>query len=259
MTTYTVTARNWATDSENKIHDDAVARRFGFAGGLVPGVTLFAYLARPVAEEWGRDWLAGGRADVRFVSPVYDGETVTAAFTDGSALALRNRAGETCAGGTVELSRGSPLFPLDVPAAALPARRPSAGAGSLAPGTVLGSVDHRHDAETAADYLDQVGDDLPLFRQEGYAHPGWLLSAANDVLVANVVLGPWMHVESRVQFLRPVSHGQTLQTRARVAGLSERKGHRFVDLDVVVLADGDRAMAVRHVAIYEPRQATGNA
>ena len=36
--TYTMTARNPATGSENRIHADDVARRHGFRGGLVPGV-----------------------------------------------------------------------------------------------------------------------------------------------------------------------------------------------------------------------------
>ena len=33
---YHVKAINTSTDSENKIHDDATARHYGFAGGLVP-------------------------------------------------------------------------------------------------------------------------------------------------------------------------------------------------------------------------------
>jgi hypothetical protein len=37
---YRVEAFNTAKASENKIHDDAVARRFGFGGGLVPGVDV---------------------------------------------------------------------------------------------------------------------------------------------------------------------------------------------------------------------------
>ena len=36
-----VSAYNTAHDSENKIHDDATARRFGFGGGLVPGVDVY--------------------------------------------------------------------------------------------------------------------------------------------------------------------------------------------------------------------------
>ena len=33
---YCVSTYNTSKQSENKIHDDAVARRFGFSGGLVP-------------------------------------------------------------------------------------------------------------------------------------------------------------------------------------------------------------------------------
>ena len=42
LETYRVTAYNTSKQSENKIHDDAVARRFGFSGGLVPGVDVMA-------------------------------------------------------------------------------------------------------------------------------------------------------------------------------------------------------------------------
>jgi len=57
---YTVVAHNTSSDSENKIHDDAVARRFGFGGGLVPGVDVYAYMAHLPVALWGRAWLARG-------------------------------------------------------------------------------------------------------------------------------------------------------------------------------------------------------
>ena len=38
-----VAAYNTAHDSENKIRDDATARRFGSGGGLVPGVDVYGY------------------------------------------------------------------------------------------------------------------------------------------------------------------------------------------------------------------------
>ena len=41
---YRVEAFNTAKESENKIHDDTIARRFGFEGGLVPGVDVYAYM-----------------------------------------------------------------------------------------------------------------------------------------------------------------------------------------------------------------------
>ena len=59
--TRTITARNPATDSENRIHADDVARRYGFRGGLVPGVTVYGYIATALAADSG--WVAHGRTE----------------------------------------------------------------------------------------------------------------------------------------------------------------------------------------------------
>ena len=52
MALHALIARNTASESSNLIHSDEVARRYGFRGGLVPGVTDYAYLTRPVVERW---------------------------------------------------------------------------------------------------------------------------------------------------------------------------------------------------------------
>jgi hypothetical protein len=51
MRSYRVQAYNTAHSSENKIHDDAVARRFGFSGALVPGVDVYAYMMHLPVEQ----------------------------------------------------------------------------------------------------------------------------------------------------------------------------------------------------------------
>ncbi len=56
----TVIAHNTAKASENKIHDDAVAKQFGFSGGLVPGVDVYAYMTNPAVRHFGPEWLARG-------------------------------------------------------------------------------------------------------------------------------------------------------------------------------------------------------
>src|ERR1700754_1566633 len=74
LESYRVTAYNTSKQSENKIHDDAVARRFGFRGGLGPGVDVFAYMSHLPVAKWGRAFLERGLIEARFVKPVYDGE-----------------------------------------------------------------------------------------------------------------------------------------------------------------------------------------
>ena len=49
--------------------------------------------------------------------------------------------------------------------------------------------------------------------------------------------------------------GANSLTRARLAGLSTRKGHELVELDVLLVANGNRPVThIRHSAIYRLRE-----
>src|SRR5205807_1125390 len=109
----------------------------------------------------------------RFVTPVYDGDTVEATVS-GSDVELRNSAGGLCATGTAGLTIDLPDVP-DIPDRPLPAVRPPVGEEVLAAGTVLGAIHRGYHAEHAGDYLAQIGEDLPVFVDQGVAHPGWVL------------------------------------------------------------------------------------
>src|SRR5437016_5669805 len=110
---YRVSAYNTAHDSENKIHDDAIARRFGFGGGLVPGVDVYGYMTHLPATRWGRAWLERGTAECRFFKPVYDGDiaSVTAIEADGALDISVESRGEICATGRAGLPEAPPLAP----------------------------------------------------------------------------------------------------------------------------------------------------
>ena len=55
-------ARNTSATSENRIHEDRVARDYGFRGGLVPGATTYAYAASYLTDVLGPLWPAQGTA-----------------------------------------------------------------------------------------------------------------------------------------------------------------------------------------------------
>jgi hypothetical protein len=252
---YTVTAFNTDTASSNRIHDDATARRFGFRGGLVPGVDTYAYLVHLPALAWGRDWLAGGSLVARFEQPVYDGDEVQVVWRRDGNLEVRDPAGHRCAT-AIPAKRATRETVYDFPLVETVARdeRPPASPETLAVGTLFALEPHRFDAEVAHGYLDDVREDLALFRDEGIANPAWLLRDANHVLSANVELGPWIHVESEVVHHGLVTDGAMVSARARVERLFEKKGHRFVTLAVQHLADDRTVMTTWHTAIYRPRQ-----
>lgn len=258
---YEVKAYNTALLSENAMHHDDVARRYGFRGGLVPGVDVYAYLTHPAAERWGVPWLEGGRMRGRFLRPVYDGDTVAVHAVeedDGSlSLEVHSSSGDLCATGSASLPPEAP-WPPDVSAWPAveplpPEARPPASPESLVPGTALALEPHTFVGERAGDYLDDIGESLTLYRDEGVAHPGWLLRDANHVLARSVRLGPWIHVESDAQHLGLVRDGERVSARALVTKEWEHKGHRFVELDVLHLAGDRPVVRVTHTAIHTPR------
>jgi len=256
-----VEAFNTAKESENKIHDDDVARRFGFKGGLVPGVEVYAYMTHLPAARWGRAWLARGTAECRLLKPIYDGDTATVTATetpDGLDLRVDSR-GELCATGRAALPETAPPAPAIFAEAPTPpdppAHRPPAAESTLSVGTWFAIHPFRVSDEEAGQYLRDVSESLPLYAAEGLVHPGTILHIGNWALRHNVVLGPWMHVGSRIEHFAAAQIGDELSAKALVTANYERKDHRFVDLDVLVYANRTTPMArIAHVSIYRPRQ-----
>jgi len=258
LETYRVQAYNSSKQSENKIHDDAVARRFGFSGGLVPGVDVMAYMMHLPVAKWGRAFLERGLIEARFVKPVYDGETadVTAAERDGGLSIEVESRGQLCATGSASLPASVPTLSISdfSETAAVTERRP-VNATSYELGKWLGTVPRAWAGEAAQEYLTDVRETDAIYAREGLGHPGLLQRVMNKVLVDNAILGPWIHVGSRMQLLAAGKSGDELTARAKVTGNYEKKGHRFVELDALVVANGRTPLAhCQHIAIYQPRE-----
>ena len=264
--TYRVRARNTAADSENKIHDDATAATFGFRGGLVPGVAVYAYMTVPLVERFGLGWLERGSMQVKFHQPFYDGEEVLVrAETDESepiniAITAEREDSTVCATALATVDERSAWLGEtkleDYPEAPLPSHdtRPIPSAETLVRGCRLGTLNETLSVPDLAT-LDALADQLSIYRgANAIAHPYTLLALANQILVRNYKLGPWIHAASDLINWSSVGHGDTVSVKGRIADCFERKGHEFVVLDLLLSANGNRIVQqVRHTAIYRPR------
>jgi hypothetical protein len=258
-------AYNQATASDNRIHADDVARQHGFRGGLVPGVTVYAYLVQPAVEAWGLEFLGRGAATVRFDRPLYDGSPFRVDIHPRHAAAYRGEVRDTdetvCGRGDVSLPDEAAAPPVrrgDRPAPASEAR-PEATRAALERLREVGmgavTLEWRGKGEMDRTIRDPGGmPDLVRPDGGGYANPGFTLGCANWVLARNVQLGPWIHVQSEVRYFAAVPRDSSLVVEARIVDLFERGGHEFVDLDVALFLAPDRpALAARHRAIYRLR------
>lgn len=258
MELHRVSAYNTSKFSENKIHDDTVARKYGFSGGLVPGVDVMAYMLHMPVAKWGRAFLERGLIEARFVKPVYDGEIAEVSAVedaDGLTIEVQSR-GDLCATGTASLPVSVPGYSLADYTAVAPVKdRKPVSPTSYEVDKWLGSIPRDWAGEAAKDYLGDIRETDPIYAREGLGHPGLYPRVMNKVLVDNAILGPWIHVGTKMQLLSAGKVGDELTARAKVIGNYEKKGHRFVELDALVVANGTTPLAhCRHIAIYQPRE-----
>lgn len=266
LPTYPVIGYNYAADHENKIHSDEVAAQFGFKGGLVPGVAVYAYLTHPVIEALGTQWLQHGAMTAKFLKPIYHGEevfvraTVTALEPLTLDLKLSDAAGELRAVGTASLPPINPdeMYTAKYPQRPLPAQRPVATLANMPVGMGLGSLAWRTGwAEGEENFLFNMRATLLIFyRAEPVCHPAFYLAQANELLRANVQLGPWIHTGSEVQHYSRPRDGEHVSLRGHVAAAFEKRGHEMVTLELGLFAEEPRPIArIRHTAIVRLRAA----
>jgi acyl dehydratase len=257
-----IRAVNTAADSENKIHDDRIAAQYGFRGGLVPGVTVYGYLAAAALGHFGEPWLSRGAMDVRFHQPVYEGdEAIVTLSADPGESSVPNSAsrvrvnvrvnGAECASAAAWLLTTDEAHHQPAPAPVQPsplAPQPAPAPGrhtptveTLAPGTVLTPL--LQPLDLAQSRITAPLDPAVLVVGNGasgssgrFAHPAVLLALANEIFVKNYELGPWIHSASQVRKFSAARDGEYLYTSAVVEDRFERKGHEFVVLEVVIAA-----------------------
>jgi hypothetical protein len=259
-------AYNQSRESENRIHSDEVAREYGFKGGLVPGVTVSAYLIHPAVVAWGLDWLARGSARVVVGKPLYDDRPfrveVSGATERSYRAALIDERGVECATASVELPESVPSPPefrgdprIDEEYQRPPGTR-EVMEGLRTQG--MRALRARWDGTAGiVSYLRDASGMPELLRIDGggYANPANTLGITNWALGGNVKISPWLHLQTDSQNYAPIPLGSELIAEVAIGDLFEKKGHEFIDLDVAVFLEATReaVMSARLRAIYQMR------
>jgi hypothetical protein len=154
-----------------------------------------------------------------------DGLLVTATAEDGSLYAS----------GNVTLA-GSEAGPHAMAYAMHPLpsieHRPAASAETIRAGSPLGSI------RQTLDVHDQAG------------IPERLLRMANEILVRNYMMSPWIHAGSDVRHHQLPEIGQEISVTGAILECFERKGRRFAVAGLAMSAQGQPVATIRHTFIY---------
>ena len=212
------------------MHTDDVASRYGFRGGLVPGVDIFGYLCQAFEDEQGLEWRRQGWGELRLIRPFYDGESVVVRGEPSMGdWALSAEGDDGGVRATLRLGlHNKAALSFVPPSGEVPVTRPAASDESLAPDTVMGS--------------------MRIVLKD--ASPREMLEAANRILMANFVLGPWIHTASKLQWFRAPRVGEAMEVRAVIEDLFARKGQSMVRYAVAFLSDDGPLLNVDHTAIW---------
>lgn len=256
-----IRALNDAGSSENKIHSDEVASRYGFSGALVSGANVFGYLTQPLALRFGGTLLERTTFDVNFLKPAYHNELLRISTEE-----LGNDADKTKFKSSAFNKKGvllaemeSSLWKHFPPGRDLhPAMQQSA---KIARSEI--SWDSIHLFVAAPDYIWTPSeednrqrvvaqrDKAKIYRGEFAAiHPYYLLDVCNKALKKMFILPAWIHVSSTVSIGLPIHIGQEITVRTVPIEKWERKGHQFIRLSIAMIVEKKIAAEIIHTAIF---------
>lgn len=259
-------ALNTAPDSENQIHSDDLAKRYGFKGGLVPGVTVSAYLLHPVIESSGMAWLEKGYANCKITSPLYDGENfevISEILREGQTNTfLKNEDGKIIANAESKILENMPSKPkyrgdlliqeeFKAPIASFAEWKKLKKEGCKA-------FKFHWGGDNPLIYLSDEKK-LPLILQpskSGHANLSFLLGCANWILAGNAFMNPWVHLETKSQNYKAVSIETTLIAEMSVIDFYEKKGHEFIEVEVNLFEEKSKqcCMSINQLAIFKLRK-----
>ncbi|MGO9195532.1 MAG: MaoC/PaaZ C-terminal domain-containing protein [Acidimicrobiales bacterium] len=238
---WSIVARNLPEHARNPIHTDAGAKAAGFERALVAGVTSYAYCCHTVIERFGLDWVTSGEAEIRFTSPVFDGDRLSFPVVERADGGL-----------DIEAFAGREGRPLAV----MSAWRAHRGCPEPRPGQALAPITVRLDGEYGSDYAARAGDDQPDCAAAGVVHPAVWPALANSVFHDQLARGSWVHTRSIVRHHDLARSGAEAVVSTVVIRRFHRRGERAV-ADVVIRVDGAVVATLEHEAIIDVSAAAG--
>lgn len=253
------TAVNISSESTNRIHADDEARKYGFRGGLVPGIGTFAYVCEALRENVAESWNVVGYTTIRFSGPIYDGETITVAIHPDSAgrgaFTVTNPAGRTCAVGRYDeqpSSRYRGRKPHLVAREPWPEPKTMVGA-TLVDVEQLGSVTEAVTADGVSEFLTSLGLDPEPYLTANRAPVAYLARLYVNLIRKNFNrVGPSIHAGLDAQLTRAVEFGETLNLRSRVDSLYRRSGQNYWSYETGYFgADDQPALWTLQHAVYQ--------
>ena len=264
-------------DIENPIHSTEVARAYGYDGPLIGGVTVWGWATDTIIQALGNDWITRGWSEYSFRKPVFPGNVLTiTAESDAEDLTkpwnvtMNNQSGDICVIGKIGLGQTKWENTLTRPVNMSPSEvteKPPLTLDRASQETswtalevefndhIYEEINHKNRL-TFSSIFDHCSGMKPI------AHPSWIAGWAEALMRHNFDIPSSMHTKSLVKHHSSVPLGTTIVGGAEVIDAYERKGHHYVEFDVLLKDTNEKDIAqIRHRTIFRIATAserTGN-
>lgn len=255
---YRLVARNDQPNSANPIHRDDYARSLGYPGGLVAGLTLYAYICDTAMRLMGNDWLEHGYGEVRFRAPVFDGEELTVA-----AEPIDNgdwQVNLLCDGPRTEAVVGPyrESIRVDDLECGGPVETRTLVKDVSLKGTPLPDPDERTMSREELDrFIADAGlEGTPIageLQSRGLISPNVTAGAPFGLLLRHHFYTVVIHASSVTEWVGPARLGETLYSWGVIDDAFEKKGRFYITQRVLTVdGAGNPVARMLHTGTYEP-------
>lgn len=257
---YEIEVLNDALESENRIHSDQIAKKFGFEGALVGGVVVFGHMTYQPMKAAGEDWLTDNQVEVKFLKPAYDKQRLTIecqtkecqTTSDGFQVDCYNdkRTLLSPMSSTTGLGDPNPAFKIEP--SSEPIVREEVHWDRLQIDKPAPAHIWHADYDTNMAFSQQLRDDNPLYSdgQQPLVHPFWTSRECNSAFSRSFILPAWIHVGTKFFFRKPLRVGQEIEVRMIPQTKWETKGHQLTTLYIAFLVNGEPYVEAEHTAIF---------
>ena len=259
-------------DIENPIHSTEIARAYGYEGPLIGGVTVWGWATDTIIEAIGNNWLSEGWAEYSFRKPVFPGnvltitvESSTEDFTNSWNVAMQNQSGDLCVVGKIGIGEASwentLTRPINMSPSDVVGKKPLTlkRAKNSTSWTAL-QLEFNEDTYEEIKQKNRLTSDPIFAHSQGntpIAHPSWVAGWAEGLMRHNFDIPSSMHTKSLVKHHSSIPLGTKLVGGAEVIDAYERKGHQYIEFDVLLQDTGSNDIAqIRHRTIFRIATAT---
>jgi acyl dehydratase len=251
MSVYRVTARNFSTASDNRMHSDTIAQDYGFKGALVPGVAVYGHLCKPLVSKFGSQWLNESHSALRLIKPAYNGDELTIRLLEEANNTFRvtcHNQEDTLLAEIISTPAKTLDEDLGLIGPPISTSKTEIKWDNVIVKEVFATQDWALDGAENARYCEEIGDKDPIYAE--HVHPHFILALANQCLVEAYDMPAWIHVSSETNHRAALMVGDEISCKSVVKAKFERKGHQFITIHATFWRNKRITTDILHTAIF---------